>query len=92
VEEKALQLISPQGNLPAVLAAARAWAEVTTDRTLERRHDLVNDKSKVVASFFALTRKDPAEVRTSDVKEWQAKMGEQGVTASTIYTRTWACT
>jgi integrase len=88
VEEKALQLISPQGDLPAILAAARAWAEATTDRTLERRDDLVNDKSKVVASFFALTRKDPAEVRTPDVKEWQAKMEEQGVTASTIYTRT----
>jgi integrase/recombinase XerD len=88
VEEKALQLISPQSNLPAILAAARAWAEATTDRTLERRHDLVNDKSKVVASFFALIRKNPAEVRMADVKGWQAKMEEQGVTASTIYTRT----
>lgn len=88
MEEKALQLISSQSDLPAILAAARAWAEATTDRTLERRHNLVNDKSKVVASFFALTRKDPAEVRTPDVKEWQAKMEEQGATASTIYTRT----
>jgi integrase len=88
MEEKALQLISPQSNLPAVLAAARAWAGATTDRTLERRDDLVNDKAKVVASFFALTRKDPAKVRTSDVKQWQAKMEEQGVTPSTIYTRT----
>lgn len=88
MEEKALQLISPQSNLPAILAAARAWAEATTDRTLERCHDLVNDKSKVVASFFALTRKDPAEVRTPDVKQWQAKMDEQGITTSTIYTRT----
>ena len=88
MEEKALQLISPQSNLPAILAAAQAWAEATTDRTLERLDDLVNDKSKVVASFFALSRKDPAEVRTPDVKEWQAKMEGQGVTASTIYTRT----
>jgi integrase len=88
VKEKALQLISPQSNLPAILAAARAWAEVTTDRTLERRDNLVNDKSKVVASFFALTRKDPTEVRTADVKEWQAKLEERGTTASTIYTRT----
>jgi integrase len=88
VEEKALQLISQQDDLPAVRAAARAWAEATTDRTLERRDDLVNDKSKVVASFFAFTRKDLAEVRTPDVKRWQAKMEEQGVTASTIYTRT----
>ena len=88
MEEKAPQLISPQSDLPAILAASRAWAEVTTDHTLERRDDLVNDKSKVVASFFFLTRKDPAEVRTADVKQWQAKMEEQGVTASTIYIRT----
>lgn len=88
MEGKALQIISPQSDLPAVLAAARAWAEASTDRTLERRDDLVNDKSKVVASFFTLTQRDPAEVRTADVKEWQAKMEEQGITASTIYTRT----
>ena len=88
MEEKALQLISHQSRLPAILAATRAWAEATTDRTLERRDDLVHDKSKVVATFFALTRKDPAEVRTPDVKEWQAKMEGQGITASTIYTRT----
>ncbi len=57
VEETALQRIGDGGLHPAVRAAARAWAEATTDRTLERRDDLVNDKSKVVASFFALTRK-----------------------------------
>jgi integrase len=88
VEEKALQLISHQDDLPAIRAAARAWAESTTDRSLDRRSDLINDKSKVVASFFAFSRKDPAEVRTSDVKEWQAKMEEHGVTASTVYVRT----
>ena len=60
VENKDLQIISPQSSLPAILAAARAWAEATTHSTLERRHDLVNDKSKVVASFFALTGKNPA--------------------------------
>lgn len=88
MEETSLQRINDGGLHPAVRAAARAWAEATTDRTLERRDDLVSDKSKVIASFFALTQKDPAEVRTPDVKEWQAKMEEQGVTASTIYTRT----
>jgi integrase len=88
VEETALQTINDGGLHTAIRAAARAWAEATTDRTLERRDDLVNDKSKVVASFFALTRKDPAEVRTPDVKEWQAKIEEQGLTASTIYIRT----
>lgn len=88
MEEKALQLISNQDLLPAIRAAARAWAEATTDRSLDRRDDLVHDKSKVVASFFAFSRKDPLEVKAPDVKEWQAKMEEQGITASTIYIRT----
>jgi integrase len=88
VEEKALQLISHQDDLPAIRAAARAWAEATTDRTLDRRDDLVNDKSKVVTSFFTFSRKDPSEVRAPDVREWQDGMERQGITASTIYIRT----
>jgi integrase len=48
----------------------------------------MNDKSKVVTSFFTFSQKDPSEVVTLDVKEWQAKMEEQGITASTIYIRT----
>ena len=46
MKEKALQLISPQRELLAILAAVGAWAEETTDRTLERRDDLVNDKAE----------------------------------------------
>ncbi len=88
MEETALQTTNSQDNLPAIRAAARAWAEATTDRTLERREDLVHDKAKVVASFFTHCRKDPAEVRASDVKEWQAEMEERGIMASTLYVRT----
>jgi site-specific recombinase XerD len=88
VEEKALQHISHGDDLPVIRAAARAWAEATTDRTLDRRDDLVSDKSKIVTSFFVFSSKDPAEVRTPDVKEWQCKMEEQGITASTVYVRT----
>jgi site-specific recombinase XerD len=88
VEETALQRISDRDIHPVVRAAAQAWAEATTDRSLDRRDDLIHDKSKVVASFFAFSHKAPAEVRTTDVKEWQAKMEEQGLSASTIYIRT----
>lgn len=88
MEEKAIQHISHRDDFPAIRAAARAWAEATTDRTLDRRDGLVNDKSKVVASFFDFSCKDPAEVRIPDVKEWQSKMEEQGITASTVYVRT----
>jgi integrase len=88
MEETALQRISDGESHPMVRAAALAWAEATTDSSLDRRLDLVHDKSKVVASFFTFSLKDPSEVRTPDVKEWQAKMEEQGLTASTIYIRT----
>jgi hypothetical protein len=54
MEEAALQRINDGGLHPAVRAAARAWTEVTPDRTLERRDDIVNNKSKVVASFLVL--------------------------------------
>jgi integrase len=88
VEETALQKISDGEIHPVVRAAAHAWAEATTDLSLDRRRDLVHDKSKVVASFFTFTRKDPSEVRTPDVKAWQATMEERELTASTIYIRT----
>jgi len=88
VEETTLQRISDGEIHPVVRAAAHAWAEATTDGSLDRRLDLVHDKSKVVASFFTFSLKDPSEVRTPDVKEWQAKMEERGLTASTIYIRT----
>jgi hypothetical protein len=51
---------------------------------LNRRNDLINDKSKVIISYFAFKRKDPAEVIILDVKEWQAKVEEQGITTSTV--------
>lgn len=88
MEETALQRISASEFHTAVRAAADAWAGATTDQSLDRRDDLVHDKAKVVASFFVFSRKDPLEVRAPDVKEWQAKMEEQGITASTIYIRT----
>jgi integrase/recombinase XerC len=88
MEETALQKVIGHDISLAIRAAAQAWAEATTARTLERRDSLVHDKSKVVASFFAFSRKPPAEVIMPHVKEWQAEMEEQGLTASTIYIRT----
>jgi integrase len=88
MEETALQQVTGEDLHLLVMRVAQAWAEATTDRTLERRGDLVHDKSKIVASFFTFSRKALAEVRTSDVKEWQAEMEKQGLSASTIYIRT----
>jgi integrase len=88
MEETALQQVIGHDISLAIRAAAQAWTEATTDRTLARRDSLIHDKSKVVASFFDISAKDPAEIRTSDVREWQARMESQGITASTVYIRT----
>jgi integrase/recombinase XerC len=88
MEETALQQVTGEDLHLLVMRVAQAWAEATTDRTLDRLDDLVHDKSKVVTSFFTFSRKDPSEVRIPDIKEWQAKMEERGLTASTIYIRT----
>lgn len=80
---------SDAGPLEAVIrSVATLWAEATTDPSLARRADLIQDKAKTVSSFFALRRKTPADVTTPDVKEWQAWLEEQGLKPSTVYTRT----
>ena len=87
-KEESLQLYTGD-QAPAVFRGVAAmWAEATTDRSLARRHDLIQDKSKAVSSFFAFCRKTPVEVETPDVKEWQADLEERGLKPSTIYTRT----
>jgi integrase len=85
---EALQL-SDDSQLEAVIrSVATLWAEATTDPSLARRADLIQDKAKTVSSFFAFSRKVPADVTTPDVKEWQARLEEQGLKPSTVYTRT----
>jgi integrase len=86
--EKALQLRTGDLVSAAVRSAAHLWAEATTDRSLARRDDLIQDKSKAVAAFFAFCGKVPSEVETADVKEWQAYLEGQGLKPSTVYTRT----
>ena len=86
--EETLQIINEEPAQAVIRDVARLWAESTTDRSLARRDDLLQDKTKAVRSFFAFCRKMPAEVATSDVKEWQADLEERGLKASTVYTRT----
>lgn len=86
--ENSLQQTGDDSVLAVIRSVARLWAEATTDRTLARRDDLIHDKAKTIGSFFAFCRKRPAEVDPADVKEWQARLEEQGLKHSTIYTRT----
>jgi len=87
-KENSLQPTGDDSVQAMVRGVARLWAESTTDRTLARRDDLINDKAKAINSFFASCRKRPAEVDPSDVKEWQERLEGQGLKPSTVYTRT----
>jgi integrase len=87
-KENSLQQIGSDPVLTIIRSVARRWADSTTDKTLARRDDLINDKAKAINSFFVWCRKRPFEVNSADVKEWQEKLEEQGLKPSTIYTRT----
>lgn len=86
--DKALQPVDTDQSHAAVLTVAHLWAHSTTDATLTRRDDLINDKSKTVYSFFIFVRKRPVDVSTIDVKRWQDDLEGKGLSPSTIYTRT----
>ena len=83
-----LQLCDDSQSVVVIRSIATLWADATTDPSLARRADLIQDKAKAVISFFAFSRKAPADVTTPDVKEWQARLEEQGLKPSTLYTRT----
>jgi integrase len=87
-KENSLQQTSNDSLQAIIRSVARLWAESTTDKTLSRREDLINDKAKAISSFFAMCQKRPSEVDSDDVKEWHEKLEEQGLKPSTIYTRT----
>ena len=57
----------PDDELQLVVRnAAALWADATTGTVSSRRDDILRDKQKAVADFFAFTRKSPAEVRPED--------------------------
>jgi integrase len=86
--DKSLQPVNTDQSHAAVLTVARLWAQSTTDATLTRRADLINDKSKTICSFFIFIRKRPADVSTFDVKRWQEELEGRGLMPATVYTRT----
>ncbi len=86
--ETALQTISEDPAQVVLRGVIQLWAESTTDQSLARRGDLVNDKAKTISSFFAFNRKEPSDVAAPEVREWQTWLEGQGLKPSTIYTRT----
>ncbi|MFL6213206.1 MAG: tyrosine-type recombinase/integrase [Blastocatellia bacterium] len=69
----------------ALRNAIALWADATTDASSSRRADLLRDKQRAIADFFAFAEKHPAEVRPSDVKAWQAVLEAAGLKPATVY-------
>jgi integrase len=67
------------------LGAIRLWADASTVPDSARRKDLVRDKTKVVASFFAFANKHPAEVFPGDVRAWQGDLEEKGLRKNAVF-------
>jgi integrase len=88
--EQADQLIPLRGQDPSALAllgAIRLWADSSTVPDSTRRKDLIRDKTRAVASFFAFTGKHPAEVLPGNVRAWQAELEGKGLRNNTVYVR-----
>jgi len=69
--------------------ALALWAEATTDAASARRPDLLRDKQKAVADFFAHTGKGPAEVTPLDVEAWRRELERRRprLAPATVYYR-----
>lgn len=80
------RIVKAAERLPAGMQAAIVmWADGTTRPTSERRRDLVRDKSRAVADFFAYTGKPPEMVTAIDIKVWQAQLEARGLQPATVY-------
>lgn len=87
-QETQLMPLGPRDSFAvALLSAIRLWADASTVPDSARRSDLIRDKTRAVASFFALVNKHPAEVVPGDVKAWQGKLEEKKLRMTTVYVR-----
>lgn len=85
---------------PALRNAIALWADATTDPASSRRADLLRDKQRAIADFFAFAEKHPADVTPLDVKAWQAALEADRLKPATVYWKisrlssfyTWAMT
>lgn len=86
-ETQLTSLRRPDTSAVALVNAIRLWADASTVPDSARRKDLIRDKARAVASFFAFIGKHPAEVLPGDVKVWQGEMEGKGLRKNTIYVR-----
>jgi integrase len=86
-EKQLVPVAARDQSAVALLGAIRLWADASTVPDSARRKDLIRDKTRAVASFFAFTGKHPAEVAPGDVRAWQGEMEGKGLRMNTVYVR-----
>lgn len=70
---------------PALRQAIDSWLHATTDSTSPRFDDLMRDKAKPVADFFAFCKKTPLEVTVADVKAYRDELETRDLASATLY-------
>lgn len=61
------------------------WVFTTTDQTLVRVKDIARDKKRSVQSFFEIIKKQPDQVNSQDVMEWQRSLYARNLSDRYIY-------
>lgn len=80
---KALTKATPDAELHTSI---EKWTYSTTDQTLVRAKDITRDKTRAVQSFFGVTGKQPDQVNSQDILEWQRGLHDRrGLSERYIY-------
>jgi len=79
---KALTKIQPNTELQTSI---ERWTRATTDQTLTGAKDINRDKARAVQSFFNLAAKQPDEINSQDVLEWQRHLKDRDLSERYIY-------
>ena len=80
-------VLLPAALPPSLLGAIETWAIATTDADSARRRDLLRDKGRAVADFFAFVDKPADAVTPYDVSGWRAHLEAQGLKPATVYAK-----
>jgi integrase/recombinase XerD len=75
------------GRQAALRTAVELWAGATTGVSSRRRGEVLQNKRKVVETFFAWVKKSPRDVEPGDISAWCEQMREEGKRPATIYAR-----
>lgn len=71
--------------ISALQTSIERWTRATTDQTLTRAKDINRDKTRAVQSFFTVIEKQPDQINSQDVLEWQRHLKDLNLSERYIY-------